>query len=201
MAAPRVFRQQFLLNLGQAFFQLCKASRDGVYDDQFFGDSPTDTGYIRRLRAVVQHANLKFAETMTKRGHRRDIKDTDDTEGEKEKRLRGELPEKISRKEALDRVRLRLTRSRGRELPGIFNPLLVGELFHEQASPWRALATERLQQYWIDVILEEKLQRARKTLDRLMEDCDKHPITYNHYFIENLQGTVQKRREEDVTSG
>jgi GTPase SAR1 family protein len=216
----------FLLNLSQAFFQLCKASCDGVYDDQFFGDSLTDMGYIRRLRAVVQHANLKFAETMRKRGHRRDIKDTDDTEGEKEKRLRGELPEKISRKEALDRVRLRLTRSRGRELPGTFNPLLIGELFHEQASPWRALATEHLEQvwkatkvflenaiksltdpctydalfrYWIDVILEEKLQRARKTLDRLMEDCDKHPITYNHYFIENLQNTVQKRREEEVS--
>ncbi|KAI9767367.1 MAG: hypothetical protein M1840_005777 [Geoglossum simile] len=216
----------FLLNLSQAFFQLCKASCDGVYDDQFFGDSLTDMGYIRRLRAVVQHANLKFAETMRKRGHRRDIKDTADTEGEKEKRLRGELPEKISRKEALDRVRLRLTRSRGRELPGTFNPLLIGELFHEQASPWRALATEHLEQvwkatkvflenaiksltdpctydarfqHWIDAILEEKLQHAHKTLDRLMKDCEKHPITHNHYFIENLQKTVQKRREEEVS--
>ncbi|KAI9775355.1 MAG: hypothetical protein M1839_001271 [Geoglossum umbratile] len=200
-------QQVFLLNLSQEFFQLCKASCDGVYDDRFFGDSLTEMGYVRRLRAV-------------------DIKDTADTQDEKEKRLRGELPEKISRKDALNRVRLRLTRSRGRELPGTFNPLLIGELFHEQAIPWRSLATEHLEQvwratkvflenvikyltdlrtydalfrYWIDGILEEKLQRGRKTLDRLMADCDKHPITYNHYFIENLQRTVLGRREEEVS--
>ncbi|KAH0538175.1 hypothetical protein FGG08_005233 [Glutinoglossum americanum] len=216
----------FLVDLSQTFSQLCKASCDGVYDDSFFGDSLTDIGYIRRLRAVVQNNNLEFAETMKKRGHCRDIQDRADTEAEKEKRLRGELPEKISRKEALDRVRRRLTRSRGRELPGTFNPLLIGELFHEQASPWRALATEHLERVWkatkvfledaiksltdlrtydalfryrIDGILEEKLQRGRKTLDRLMEDCDKHPITYNHYFIENLQKSVRKRREEEVS--
>ncbi|KAI9764204.1 MAG: hypothetical protein M1840_008594 [Geoglossum simile] len=219
-------QRAFLLDLSLSFSLLCKASCDGSFDDPFFGDSLTDIGYTRRLRAIVQNANSKFADTMRKRGHQRDIKDTADTEDEEAKRLRGELPEKISRKEALDRVRHRPTRSRGRELPGTFNPMLIGELFHEQARPWAGLSHEHLDQVWeatkvflentinhltdrhtynalfqqwMDRILDEKLQHAHETVDRLMQDCGKHPITYNHYFIENVQKTIQKHREVELT--
>jgi hypothetical protein len=38
---------------------------------------------------------------------------------------------------ALDLVRQVLIRTRGKELPGNFNPLLVGELFWEQSSKWQ----------------------------------------------------------------
>lgn len=45
----------------------------------------------------------------------------------------------ISHAKVLDEVIELLKRSRGRELPGIFNPLIVSDLFHEQSAPWEQL--------------------------------------------------------------
>jgi len=40
----------------------------------------------------------------------------------------------------MDWVRGVLVRTRGKELPGNFNPLLVSELFWEQSSKWQQMA-------------------------------------------------------------
>lgn len=42
----------------------------------------------------------------------------------------------MSRKDAIEWVRQLLIKSRGRELPGSFNPLLVGELSRDQSVNW-----------------------------------------------------------------
>jgi hypothetical protein len=41
-------------------------------------------------------------------------------------------PTHMSRKEYLEHAKSLLTRSRGRELPGTFNPMLIADLFYEQ---------------------------------------------------------------------
>lgn len=53
-----------------------------------------------------------------------------------------DAPKRLSATEATNWVKRAMERSRGRELSGNFNPLLVGELFWEQSSKWIAAASE-----------------------------------------------------------
>ena len=48
-------------------------------------------------------------------------------------------PSYISRLDYIAKVIRLLKRSRGWELPGTFDPLIVGQLFHEQREPWAKL--------------------------------------------------------------
>jgi len=50
-----------------------------------------------------------------------------------------------SKSRAMDWVREVLVRTRGKELPGNFNPLLVGELFWEQSSKWQKMAEHHIE--------------------------------------------------------
>lgn len=113
-----------------------------------------------------------------------------------------------------------LTRSRGRELPGMLNPLIVGDLSHEQARLWEELARKHLRDIGnavrvflelavtyltdevtseaillelVDPLIDEKTKLLDPKLDEILAPHQRgHPITYNHYFTE----TVQKIREE-----
>lgn len=117
-------------------------------------------------------------------------------------------------------------RTRGRELPGTFNPLLIGELFHEQSARWHTLAHRYLEAVWtairtflesailhlvqeetaesvlreiIDPIMEQRREDMSKTADSILERYrEGHPITYNHYFTETIQNVRAKRMEDDL---
>jgi hypothetical protein len=52
------------------------------------------------------------------------------------------VPEVLTESEALDWVKQVLTKTRGKELPGNFNPLLVGERFWEQSEKRQSLAMD-----------------------------------------------------------
>ena len=54
-------------------------------------------------------------------------------------------PKSRSRSEAVDWVLNLLQRSRGRELPGTFNPLVIGEIFKEQSARWRIIAANHIE--------------------------------------------------------
>ena len=41
-----------------------------------------------------------------------------------------------------------MRRSKGRELPGTFNPMIVADLFREQSSPWEALTRSHIKNVW-----------------------------------------------------
>ncbi len=110
-------------------------------------------------------------------------------------------------------------RTRGRELPGNFNPLLVGELFWEQSSKWQKLAEDHVEsvaqvcsrflnalrrekcpkdvytRLWsskIEDALKVRSENSAKEIGRIMEDIRSYPITYNHYYTD----TISKRRRE-----
>lgn len=117
-------------------------------------------------------------------------------------------PELTGRTDFIYEIRDLLKRTRGRELPGMFNPLIVGDLFCEQSRPWEALARQHLQDTWdvarvsleliashladdtiveallreiIEPLMDEKLGRLNQKLDELLEPYRRgHPITYNH---------------------
>jgi len=58
------------------------------------------------------------------------------------------VPDIIPRAKYLDEVTELLKRSRGRELPGMFNLLIVGDLFHEQSVSWERLMRLHLKAVW-----------------------------------------------------
>ena len=202
----------FLLRVSQLFQSLCKAAADGTYGDPFFGDPRKADGYSKRLRAVVQNLNLAFAERMRLSGEYRRIVDS-----KRDKDLKT-----ISRNDFIDEIRWLLKRSRGRELPGMFNPLIVGDLFFEQSRPWEDMARSHLQMTWktvkafleltlsyltdentadhlfreiLDPAMNRKMTQVEAKLHEILAQNQKgHPITYNHYFTE----TIQKARHEHM---
>ena len=59
----------YLLKHSQYFTTICKASYDGVYEDNFLGDLAGEESKARRFRAVVQNLNLAFAQKVRVEGH------------------------------------------------------------------------------------------------------------------------------------
>lgn len=225
-------QRQFLLKLSQSFQALCRAAINGNYDDKFFGDPSSDEEYCKRLRAVVQNLNLDFSKLMRIKGHHRKI-DSEPTEEIAAPRIQssapgshaGLQPKRMSRADAIEWVRKLLVRSRGRELPGSFNPLLVSELFRDQSRPWESIAREHVESiwvaskaflesllnvttngdtfgtlftHWIDPILTERFEKANERLDHLLIDRERHAITYNHYYTEVLQSLREERQVKEL---
>lgn len=206
----------FLLHISQSFQALCRAAVDGTYGDPFFGDPRLDEGYKKRLRAVVQNLNLEYAEKMRCKGHHREIVDI----------LRWKRDWTILRDDFIDEIRELLKKSRGRELPGMFNPLIVGDIFYEQSKPWEGIAQGHLQstsnavktfleltlahltddttvdnllREVVDPIMTQKVKHVDEKLQELMAQNKRgHPITYNHYFTETIQKVRQERMEKEV---
>ena len=205
-------QRHYLVRVSRVFSSLVKSAVDGVYVNEFFGDAKTHAGYNKRLRAVLQNHLLDFADLVRLEGHSQEI-----VEDEK---VSKDVPEQISKSEFLDDVRNLMRRSRGRELPGTFNPLIVGDLFYQQALPWKSLterciakilhATRTCLELILDHVADENTRDGllREIIVPAMEKYDKelqvkvaeimrphqrgHPITYNHYFTE----TIQKARQE-----
>jgi hypothetical protein len=108
-----------------------------------------------------------------------------------------------------------MARIRGCELPGTYNPLIVGDLFKEQCKPWENLldwlASEvikaakyvirRALEYATDKntatrvlleIIKPKFNGLEQSLNEKIAEIlephkSGHPITYNHYLTENIQ--------------
>ncbi|KAF2703656.1 hypothetical protein K504DRAFT_443514 [Pleomassaria siparia CBS 279.74] len=214
------FEQQrrYLVLASQKFSVLMKAAVDGMYNDPFFGSAKTEEGYQKRLRAVVQNTLTDLERDMRMRGQNRFIVETtSDNELF--------LPRFISRTDYIDEVRDLMRKSRGRELPGTFNPLLIGELFTEQCQPWRGIAMRskkvilhvvyQATQAILDHVATGETARAifqimNRGIDTLKCDLDQkvtqllnphyngHPITYNHYLTDNVQKAQSKRRRRNL---
>lgn len=139
----------FLLRISQAFQSLVKAAVDGTYGDPFFGDPWSREGYGKRLRAIIQNLNLDFAEAMRTRGHHWQIVDHVKIHNKPEKSSTDDpLPETVAKEVFIDKIQDLLSRTRGRDLPGMFNPLIVGDLFSDQSRPWEILATRHVELTW-----------------------------------------------------
>ncbi|KAJ9610876.1 hypothetical protein H2200_005653 [Cladophialophora chaetospira] len=220
LGAPRgslLEQRSYLFTASQQFVDLIKAAVRGTYDEGVFGSADTDDGYERRLRAVVQHTLTEFANRMRIEGHAQEIVDEPDEKAEAKSG-----PQLISRQKYLDSVEFRMRRNRGRELPGLFNPSIVDELFFDQSKPWKHILQDT----------EEKLVAAARTTVGLIVDhiCDSvtaggimrylirpnmedvvatlhdkmkevlrphtrgHAVTFNHYFTDSLQ---KKRRNAE----
>lgn len=211
----------YLLRASQAFYSLSKAGIDGIYTDPFFGDAKTDEGYSKRLRAVTQNNLLEFADDMRKKGHEQEIVD------EPSKFRSNSQIVQILRSDFIDEVNNQMKRSRGCELPGTYNPQIIGDLFFQQARPWKGLieccttkllegaraailmvlehtaddaTSDKLLRQIINPGLDSLTQGLRHRVSEILEPHQRgHPITYNHYLIDNIQKSREERFKERIS--
>lgn len=212
---------RYLLRVSEEYTSLVTQAVDGSYTDRFFGNRKNYYKFDTRLRAVVQNRLHEFAEEMRLSGQRKHIVDSE-SEGEDSREIL-DSPQ-ISRSEYLEDVARRLKFSKGRELPGLFNCLIVGDLFMEQCEPWgkivRLLAEELMgaahltTQLIIDHItasdvaegvrklvhrgIEELKVELDAEVESLLESTAQHPITYNPQLTENVQRIQQARHKRDM---
>lgn len=213
----------YLLQVSEEYTSLVTQAVDGSYTDRFFGNRYSKDSmekFCRRLRAVVRKRLREFAKEMHLSGQSCEIVDSDnEDEGDGDDEIR-DVP-RISRSEYVKRVAKRLTYSEGRELPGLFNPLIVNELFVEQCEPWRKIASLVAEdileavhlstQFIVDHITPvdvagEVLKFIRQETNKLKIKMDdavnallasvmQHQITYDIRLIENVQRIQQARRK------
>ncbi|KAK4073273.1 hypothetical protein Purlil1_13112 [Purpureocillium lilacinum] len=120
----------------------------------------------------------------------------------------------VSKSEMMHWVKQVHSRTRGKELPGNHNAALLAELFHEQSGLWPTIAEKHVRNVLIavsawtkkaaqNVVQEERLrieilsilqgwlddaeQLALTELNNLIEDERRDPLTYNHYYTDNVQ--------------
>ncbi|KAH8586079.1 P-loop containing nucleoside triphosphate hydrolase protein [Bisporella sp. PMI_857] len=211
----------YLLHLSEEYTSLTKQAIDGTYTDRFFGIRKKHDGYPMRLRAKVQNLLLDFRQEMLLNGQSQRITDSENEGGDEDEI--SESP-RISRSQYVEEVARRLKFSRGRELPGLFNPLTVGDLFVEQCEPWRKIAKALVEDILeaahqttqlvirhvaaSDVVIEvlkfvhEKIEELKVELDakinELLTSATQHPITYNQKLTENVQKARQARYKRTI---
>jgi hypothetical protein len=122
-------QRKCLIKVSTRFSSLVKAAIDGVYTDGFFAGAKAPEAYSRRLRAVVQNTLSDFADEMRSEGHAQIIQDEPTNYNDR----------CISRSHYVEDVKVLMKESRGRELPGTYNPLIVTELFSKQCKPWKGI--------------------------------------------------------------
>ena len=214
-------------------------------DHTFSVESPTT---IRRLRVIIEYKNSQFSNLLRTRGCKYYIGEREEAkaEGEATDKARvyseaakadGEATDKArvhseapitsepalltdwSKSRAMDWVKGVLVRTRGKELPGNFNPLLIGELFWEQSSKWQQMAEHHVEDVtdvytrFLDALLREtcpkdiytrlwsskiedaltsRFDGSTREIEKTIEDIKSYPIIYNHYYTD----TIKKRRRE-----
>ena len=241
----------YLTQLSLAYWESCKAAVDGHYEGEYFNSDPDPDltfsldlpSTVRRMRAVVQYMNAAFSDLIRVSGHRYQIDLSSKPDAADDLHLPRRLkslephkkatppvtksPIKMDREEALTWARHVLVRTRGRELVGNFNPLLVGELFWKQCSKWHGLAVEYLDKVhdvcsrFLDILLKDKCPKdiiarlhaslvqdalkarydnAFQELKRIIEDTRSYPINYNHYYTDQVYKRRQERNKTSLAS-
>ncbi|KAH7319625.1 P-loop containing nucleoside triphosphate hydrolase protein [Stachybotrys elegans] len=219
---PRVTlddQRYYLFQISQTFQNLAKAATDGTYNHEFFGDAMTAKGRTKRFRAVVQELGEGFARKIYDKGHSHGVL----LKNESSYTLVDQAAHNLLRYKV---VRL-MARTRGRELPGMFNPMVVTDLFQEMCSPWEDIAVSHVKEVFnaarvfltqvfdhicdkpsaqaiIGLIAEPKLDdilkhQREKTMALLKPHQQGHPITYHQLLLQRVQ-EIRQERDEDAIS-
>ncbi|KAI9768061.1 MAG: hypothetical protein M1840_005095 [Geoglossum simile] len=244
--------KQYLMRLSMSFYETTRASIGGNYESDYFSKvenilHSAATLNTRRLRAMIQYLNTEFAMEMRKRGHKyrfigysmawetgkgstdddvvaegEDFEDGHDVESEYED---DENPRTLEKKQALAWVMRTLIRTRGRQLSGNFNPLLIGELFWEQSERWGSLAREHVQRVTslctnfvhdllselcpediclrlrvphVEDSLKKRLEESEIELSKIVKDMKRYPMTYNDTYTNSVQEARSERSMNQI---
>ncbi|KAF2438824.1 dynamin family protein [Karstenula rhodostoma CBS 690.94] len=211
----------YLLQLSETCQSITRSAVDGSYNHPFFGDATSESGYQKRLRAVIQNLNESFAKRMLERGHKYEI--TDSTEQTTDVQVTV-----IGKSAYMDHIEHVIRRTRGRELPGTYNSMVIADLFVEQSQPWPSIVkqysddiAQAIESYLhllvvhisdqttcerlFEVLFKPALYRLKAALEiklteLLVEHRESHPVTYNHHFIESVDELGATQLETEFTS-
>lgn len=205
---------RYLTRISDEFTNLMTAAIKGNYSNTFFRDVAGLDGYEKRLRAVVQNRLEAFQTEMLVDGQSLFIVDNDDeqTYGDRS----------ISRYAYVEKVKDQMSYRRGCELPGLFNPDIISDLFAKQCQPWREIVasmtrdildsvyrtTKHIVKHMaaddvadkLLVLLNTRIEEYEQNLESKVEELllahyEQHSITYNHQLTENVQKAQQARRK------
>lgn len=203
---------RYLSRISQDFSLLMTAATKGDYNNPFFGKTSHFEGYENRLRAVIQNRLMDFAEEMTLHGQQEPILDSDNDESITD---RG-----IDRDDYIEKVKGQMKCSRGCELPGLFNPLIITDLFAQQCQPWQQIvaslaedvvesvygtARSIIQHVAAEEVVDDLLLVVNDRIDELKANLDQkiqsllqphynfHAITYNSQLTVNVQEAQRTR--------
>ncbi|KAL7625897.1 hypothetical protein AAE478_005121 [Parahypoxylon ruwenzoriense] len=211
-------KHTYLQRISSHLSRLVRAAIDGVYADQFFESFPgQQDAFERRLRAHVQDILNRYANKMGTDGHALEVVE-DDIEP-----TRLSATRYIMRGDYLEEVKDLMVECRGRELPGTFNPMVVGDLFSRQCKPWEPITQNLVEEIHeaaarnfnriVSEICDENtksrlmkghiqpaLHRLRGDLKVKVDELLKphlsiHPITYNDYLTDSVQKIQTKRHD------
>ncbi|KAK7747408.1 hypothetical protein SLS53_001663 [Cytospora paraplurivora] len=216
-------KHKYLLHISSRLTKLIRAGIDGVYADRFFEPyAGQRDAFERRLRANVQQILTRYSERMTADGHALEVVE-DDLQPERTSKF-------VFRSNYLQTVKTVMEEGRGRELPGTYNPLVVGDLFCRQCKPWQSISQKlvqliheaasitfskllsetcdentkgRLMKARIQPALYELRQSLKETVAELLEPhLSIHPITYNEDLTSSVTETqaARHKRKFDATS-
>ncbi|KAF8456420.1 dynamin [Kalaharituber pfeilii] len=133
-------QRQILTRLAGEFNKIANNAILGHYRDAFFTTANLESKTRLRMRVVM--SNEKFAEKVMLEGHQRafdDIMDKNESDPSTE--------QLINDSESIYyNIKQIHSESRGTELPGMVNPIVVQNLFNWQSKSWDELAKEYLEE-------------------------------------------------------
>ncbi|KAK3047170.1 hypothetical protein LTR09_011372 [Extremus antarcticus] len=209
----------FLSRIAMRFHSLTAAALHGDYHgvEAAFFERPGDACGYARLRAVIHNLNTEFATELREHGQSMKVTARSDSGSDTHDSASDDTADDnrhVSLAEMNAFILKLYRRTRGRELPGNYNHVLLAELFHFQSERWKIIAYEHLTAVFdqvrlfvedvvqhittdgsvstevfdrIHIYLEESRSRADEELERLWDDNSHQPITYNHYYTDNIQ--------------
>jgi GTP-binding protein EngB required for normal cell division len=204
MGKPRESMEEkrgYLVQLSQSFQRLVTAATEGTYNDRFFADATT--GFDKRLRAVIQKLSIAFSAEMRKNGREYVLSSQ-----------AGCKSRVVTHEQLCGEVMDLVEKTRGRELPGLLNPMIISDLFRKLSSPWEDIASSYVEKVWkatqtflnhalkavtdngtaeaiMNIALRPKLARIRENLHTKLDELlqphrEGHPITYRDNFEQGL---------------
>ncbi|CAG8116021.1 unnamed protein product [Penicillium salamii] len=245
MGAPRETIQdqrEYLSEISSGFTRITNQALNGSYVDEFFGGHGYKEGtaesdfHLRRLRAVMREIGESFEEAMSLRGARRIIQYEGagipflDIQLENSKLYMEDwTPVYISQDDLTKELQNQARQSRGIELPGSANSLLVGSLFRDQCQPWEMIAKSHVLHAWelVDKFVELVLQHITNDhtrtllteyvfgpeLDKMRDSLLKklteltfyyktgHPLPTARSFLSKIQDLKNKRQLAILNGG
>jgi hypothetical protein len=202
-------QRRFLTRLANAYQLDVSNALSGNYNPELDGNSPI------KLRMHISKLGDEFSECMSRSGHTKMFQD-----------VHGEIDKTYARTsgdkgDIMAWIRVLYQESRGAELPGTVNPRVLENMFRQQSSLWKSIATMYIEkvvtaiQRFNETIFErmmpdEELRQkvkvrlsamekracmdANRQLVRILED-ERGGIlqTVNHYFAENLSAIREER--------
>ncbi|CAG7959526.1 unnamed protein product [Penicillium salamii] len=243
MGAPRATIQdqrQYLIEISSRFARITNQALNGSYVDELFGGHKKGTFdsnfHLRRLRAVIREIAESFEEAMSLRGARRIIEYRGlklpflDRQLENSKLYMEDwAPVYVSQDALTKELQDQARQSRGIELPGSANSLLVGSLFRDQCQPWERIAKSHVLHAWelvdnfVQLVLQHLTNDHTRTLltryvfgpelDKMRELLLKklteltlyyktgHPLPTAKSFLSKMQDFKTKRQLSILNGG